>query len=1467
MLRKFTVVLCALALVAGACGSDDEEAAPAATTAAPAATTAAPAAPATTAAPAPEEVATVTGHLGDGSLGTVEVDAGEDIQIRALHAISGDVAFLGIPMTRGVEMAVSDYGDIGGHGVNVGTWLDDLCSSDGGQAAAQTIVADESVVGVLGTSCSGAATAAAPLITGSGMVLVSGSNTSPALTSDLAGTAGDNYSTGYYRTAHNDLYQGAAAAKFAVEVLGISSAAAIHDGDPYTEGLATAFADAFAALGGDVTAVTAVNKGDTDMVPVLTEVAAGSPEMLFFPIFMPEGGFIVQQVGEVSGLGVVVLMGADGLISENFMALPESEGVFMSGPDLDFAGNSNQATGQTGDGFLAAYEAEHGETPAAPFWGHAYDATTMLLDAISAASYDDGGTLVIDRAGVREYLNSIAGYSGIIGVLTCDAFGDCGSQRISVIQHNDSSDWQAGTANVVFTYNPTSSAQVGDIAAAAVDLASVCPSPIVIQTDWFPEAEHGAMYELVGDGYTIDKDNMVVRGPGQLGGVPLGIDIEIRTGGPAIGWSPVSSHVYTDDSIHFGYRSTDQQVLEFADAPMMSVVAPLEKNPQMIMWDPDTYPDVRTLADLGEQGIIINVFGGGTFPSVFVADGIWSEDQIDPSYDGSPAVFIASGGEFAQQGFASAEPYQYEHVYEEWGKPVRFQLLNDAGFPIYSQTLGIRVDDLESLRPCLELFVPVVQQAVVDYDASPDRANAIIVDAVVTFDSFWSYDLDLAAFSASAQRNLGLIGNGPDSTVGNMDPARIQAVIDKIVAAGMDVADGLTVDHLMTNEFIDMSIGFAAGAGPVDLPDLGGRVISIAVDNAYLPFSYIPADTGVAEGWDYDAMDEICYRLNCVPDFQEFVWDGTIIATGEGQFDMAAGGITITEARDEVVDFSISFISTDQKILVAKDDAEIGSRADLEAADCNVGSMTGTTNYDLSVDVVGEARIVAFESFAFAVQSLITGDVCAVIMDDVAGQGYQGANADEVSMVDEVLQADPLGFAFTEGSDLVAAFNEAIQSMKADGTLAALNGKYFGTAFTMTYDDIGDGAYAAPPLTASWRGVTESEIHIGVSMLDFQFLVDTNLSPQGWGDQQLVYETLVANLNANGGILGRELVVDSYNYYSPIGPILGGIDPEGVCLELTADHETFAVLGGFLGPVEDVNTCITGPQNTILIGGRQTTERLAQSDAPWLEPGTMKETKFRVFLSLLNAEGMLDGKTIALVGNLDDGPYDLASELLAGMDLDVVLDVVLDVAVGDTEAEDARWDVLVENVLASGAEVMMLVGGERAGVRNLFQNGIDMEVYGYNSETYTSLSESVTPEMADGDITLTGLTESEAWADEVVQTECLAPFQEANPDIVVVGPDDIVEGEEKWFQSIISYCRYLQLFAMVAEAAGPDLTPDSFLAAAESMSDFTLPGQPYNSFGPGKYDGSDSFRLSVFDADAGPDGDTLPLSAVMDGTP
>jgi len=390
----------------------------------------------------------------DASLGLVTVDKGADIQIRSLEAITGDVAFLGIPNERATTMAIADYGQISGHNVNMGTGLDDLCSADGGQAAAQTIVADAQVLGVIGTSCSGAATAAAPLVAQAGMVMISGSNTSPALTSDLQGTAGENWVAGYYRTAHNDLFQGEAAAAFAFNKLGVKTAAAIHDGDPYTNGLASAFKNAFEKLGGTISTFTAVNKGDTDMVPVLTDVASGSPELIFFPIFQPEGDFIAQQVHGVAGLESVTLMAADGLLNDNYMAIPETGDMYFSGPDTRYGSNTNQSTSKSAQDFLDAYQTTYGEAPSAPFWAHSYDATVLLLDAIKNSSVDDNGSLIISRAGIRTYLNSVSNFSGLIGTLSCDAFGDCGSQKITVIQNTTPDDVAASKENVVFEFAP-----------------------------------------------------------------------------------------------------------------------------------------------------------------------------------------------------------------------------------------------------------------------------------------------------------------------------------------------------------------------------------------------------------------------------------------------------------------------------------------------------------------------------------------------------------------------------------------------------------------------------------------------------------------------------------------------------------------------------------------------------------------------------------------------------------------------------------------------------------------------------------------------------------------------------------------------------------------------------------------------------------------------------------------------------
>jgi polar amino acid transport system substrate-binding protein len=239
------------------------------------------------------------------------------------------------------------------------------------------------------------------------------------------------------------------------------------------------------------------------------------------------------------------------------------------------------------------------------------------------------------------------------------------------------------------------------------------------------------------------------------------------------------------------------------------------------------------------------------------------------------------------------------------------------------------------------------------------------------------------------------------------------------------------------------------------LPDLGGREVTVAVENAYLPFNYISLATGEPGGWDYEAWDAICELLNCVPVYVEAAWEGMIQAVANGQYDAAADGITITEERAQVVDFSDGYISIEQRLLVRIDEDRF-SNADELAADPSliIGSQPGTTNYETAVALVGPDRVSAYEQFPFAVQSLIAGDVDAVLMDETAGQGYVGVNAQSLKLVGPSLSSDQLGFIFPKGSDLVGPVNAALAEMRRNGTLDALAEKYFTDAFTLTYDDI-----------------------------------------------------------------------------------------------------------------------------------------------------------------------------------------------------------------------------------------------------------------------------------------------------------------------------------------------------------------------------------------------------------------------------
>ena len=359
----------------------------------------------------------------------------------------------------------------------------------------------------------------------------------------------------------------------------------------------------------------------------------------------------------------------------------------------------------------------------------------------------------------------------------------------------------------------TAAAESTDTTAAAgegVSLAGSCPETVVFQTDWNPEAEHGFLYNLVGEGYTVNTEKLSVTGPLVVEGQDTGVKVEVRAGGPATGYQSPLAMMYQDPAITAGFISTDEAVSQSVEKPSMTMVAPFNINPQIIMWDPATYPDAKTIADLKETGAKVRYFGGAAYMEYFTANGILDKGQVDGTYDGTPANFVADGGKAAQQGFATSEPYYYEKVLTDWAKPVAYQTVHDAGWTAYAQSLGGKPETIEQYKDCLKLLVPIIQQAQVDYVADPAETNALILDLVKQYNNGWLYDEGQAAAAVELALQNKLIANSPDGTLGSFDLTRVEEFIKIAVPTyekiGAKMKEGITAADIVTNEFIDPSI-------------------------------------------------------------------------------------------------------------------------------------------------------------------------------------------------------------------------------------------------------------------------------------------------------------------------------------------------------------------------------------------------------------------------------------------------------------------------------------------------------------------------------------------------------------------------------------------------------------------------------------------------------------------------------------
>lgn len=241
---------------------------------------------------------------------------------------------------------------------------------------------------------------------------------------------------------------------------------------------------------------------------------------------------------------------------------------------------------------------------------------------------------------------------------------------------------------------------------------------------------------------------------------------------------------------------------------------------------------------------------------------------------------------------------------------------------------------------------------------------------------------------------------------------------------------------------------FATAAMAQDLPNLEGKEVVVVTENAYPPLQFLDK-SGAAVGWEYDAMAEIAKRINITVKYENTSWDAMIPAVSEGQFDLGMTGITIKDERKEKVDFSEPYMRSEMLMIVRGDEVRFTDAASFAAIpELLVSAQPGTSPFYAAIYNILDGneenpRVIKFETFGAGLEALKVGDVDLTLSDSTAANGYVTASNGGLKIIGEPLASEDFGFIFPKGSELVAPINAAIASMKADGTMDALNQKWF----------------------------------------------------------------------------------------------------------------------------------------------------------------------------------------------------------------------------------------------------------------------------------------------------------------------------------------------------------------------------------------------------------------------------------------
>jgi polar amino acid transport system substrate-binding protein len=232
-------------------------------------------------------------------------------------------------------------------------------------------------------------------------------------------------------------------------------------------------------------------------------------------------------------------------------------------------------------------------------------------------------------------------------------------------------------------------------------------------------------------------------------------------------------------------------------------------------------------------------------------------------------------------------------------------------------------------------------------------------------------------------------------------------------------------------------------SGPLFAADLAGAALKVGSDTTSPPMEFVDQATGQITGFDVDVVNAICAKINCTAEFVATGWDGIFAALDQGSFDLVASGVSITEERQKVMDFTEPYIINSQAILIRAADQGL-TLDDFKTKGKKLSAQANTTDAELATTIVGEGNVLGYDTFNASILALKNGDVDGVVINGANANAYDKEFAGELVVGIKDLQSDPLGLVFRKGDPNAAAFNEGLAAIQADGTLDILIAKYWG---------------------------------------------------------------------------------------------------------------------------------------------------------------------------------------------------------------------------------------------------------------------------------------------------------------------------------------------------------------------------------------------------------------------------------------